>query len=69
MASCLIQLRVDEKMKKDATEVFDKLGLDLSSAIRIFLARVIQDEGIPFSMVLKSNKTEDMEEVSSTEEK
>lgn len=69
MASCLIQLRVDEKMKKDATEVFDKLGLDLSSAIRIFLARAIQDEGIPFSMVLKSNKAEDMEEVASTEEK
>lgn len=69
MASCLIQLRVDEKMKKDATEVFDKLGLDLSSAIRIFLARAIQEEGIPFSMVLKTNKAEDIEEVASTEEK
>ena len=63
MASCLIQLRVDEKMKKDATEVFDKLGLDLSSAIRIFLARAIQEEGIPFSMMLKDDKEEIIEDV------
>ena len=68
MASCLIQLRVDENLKKEATEVFDKLGLDLSSAIRIFLTRAIQEEGIPFSMVLRSSKAEEMEEVASTEE-
>ena len=62
MPSCLVQLRVDEKLKKDAVEVFDNLGLDLSSAIRIFLVRVVKEQGIPFSMVLKADDTEESEE-------
>ncbi len=68
MSSCLVQLRVDEKLKKDAVEVFDNLGLDLSSAIRIFLVRVVKEQGIPFPMVLKPNGTEELEEVAVSEE-
>ena len=53
MASSLIQLRVDDKLKAEATELYEKLGLDLSSAIRMFLTRSVQEEGIPFKMTLK----------------
>ena len=60
MPSCLVQVRVDEKLKKDAVEVLDNLGLDLSSAIRIFLNRVVREQGIPFSMVLKEDTTEEV---------
>ena len=68
MPSCLVQLRVDEKLKKDAVEVFDNLGLDLSSAIRIFLVRAVKEQGIPFPMVLKADGTEELEEVAVSNE-
>lgn len=55
MANALIQLRIDEQLKTEATDIYEKLGLDLSTAIRIFLTRSVQEQGIPFDMTLKSN--------------
>lgn len=36
MASTLVQIRVDEKLKNDVSAVYENLGLDLSTAVRIF---------------------------------
>ena len=44
----IVQFRVADAVKKDATEVYEKLGLDLSSAIRMFLVRSISENGLPF---------------------
>ncbi len=49
----LIQLRVNEKLKQDAVEVLDKLGLDLPTAMRMFLQRVVWEQGLPFSTSLR----------------
>jgi DNA-damage-inducible protein J len=53
MATVPIQLRVDEKLKEDASKIFEELGMDLSTAIRIFLVRSVKEKGIPFSMKLE----------------
>ena len=63
MASSLVQLRVDNELKRQAIELFDALGLDLSTAIRIFLTRAVKEEGIPFPMVLKEETEEVVEEI------
>lgn len=55
MSSTVVQFRVDTDLKNEAQSIYDKLGLDLSTAFRIFLKRSIEDKGIPFSMTLKSN--------------
>ena len=55
MANSLIQLRIDEKLKAEATDIYERLGLDLSTAIRIFLTRSVEEKGIPFSMRLKKD--------------
>jgi len=52
MASTLVQIRVDEKLKDDAAAVYEHLGLDLSTAVRIFFKRSVAENGIPFSMKL-----------------
>ena len=52
MATGLFQLRIDDNLRKEATEVYSRLGLDLPTAIRIFLTRSVQVQGIPFSMTL-----------------
>ena len=48
----IIQFRVDDNLKLEATSVYEKLGIDLSSALRMFLKRSVMVQGIPFSMVL-----------------
>jgi DNA-damage-inducible protein J len=50
MSNALIQFRVENKLKKDATKVYENLGLDLSSAIKIFLKKSIKLQRLPFSI-------------------
>lgn len=56
MATSLIQVRIDNDLKTKANQIFSDLGLDISSAIRMFLKRSVLENGIPFSMVLPSDK-------------
>ena len=52
-----LQVRVDEKMKRDAQKVFAKMGLDLSSGIKLYLARVTQDQCVPFPLRVPNAET------------
>ncbi len=52
MANGLLQLRIDDNLKQEASEIYSQLGLDLPTAIRMFLKRSVQVRGIPFSMIL-----------------
>lgn len=47
MASTL-QVRIDDDLKNQAMMVFDQLGIDLSTAIRMFLKKSVAVNGIPF---------------------
>ena len=55
MSTSIIQFRVDDKTKLEATEIYEKLGIDLSTAIRMFLKRSVLMNGIPFDMTLPKN--------------
>lgn len=46
----LIQVRVDDSLKKDADTLFSDLGLDTPTAIRIFLKQAIMRHGLPFDV-------------------
>ena len=45
-----IQLRVDDFLKIAADELFASLGLDTSTAIRMFLTMAVETGGIPFEV-------------------
>ena len=45
-----IQIRVDDILKNSADELFASLGLDTSTAVRIFLTIAIETGGIPFEI-------------------
>lgn len=49
----LIQARVDSKVKNDAENIINQLGISLNEAIRMFLMQVIIHKGIPFKPTLK----------------
>ncbi len=57
--SNLLQVRIDNSVRTQAEEIFHNLGLDMSSAVRLFLNRVILEQGLPFRMSLPSDKEED----------
>ena len=48
MAISNINIRVDNDIKKQAQEVFASLGLDMTTAINVFLRQAIQKHGLPF---------------------
>ena len=52
MASSVMQVRIDDELKAQASAVYDELGLDLPTAIRMFLKRSVVVGGVPFSMTL-----------------
>lgn len=53
-----LQVRIDEKTKKAAQQILQKLGMDLSTAINIYLVQVIEQHGIPFPVVTENGLTE-----------
>ncbi|MCM1322106.1 MAG: type II toxin-antitoxin system RelB/DinJ family antitoxin [Bacteroides sp.] len=64
MASSLVQVRVDESIRDEASEIFHNLGMDMSSAVRLFLNRVILAQGLPFPMRLQTeDHAEEMYEI------
>ncbi len=51
-AQSLIQIRVDRPLKEEVSEIFSSLGLDVSTAVRMFFQRCRLEKGIPFSLTL-----------------
>ena len=45
-----IQVRVDDDIKSKADMLFKDLGMDTTTAIRIFLTQAIANEGFPFEI-------------------
>lgn len=64
MASTLVQVRVEENIRNEANEILHNLGLDLSSAVRLFFNRIILSQGLPFSMQLQNEGQ--IEEINNT---
>ena len=52
MATSLLQVRVEDSLKDEAARVFENLGIDTSTAVRMFLKRSVMENGIPFRMTL-----------------
>ena len=45
-----INVRIDERVKKDAEAVFAEIGMTPTTAINLFYRQVIRTNGIPFSL-------------------
>jgi DNA-damage-inducible protein J len=43
-------LRLDEDTRNGAKKVFDNLGMDFSTGVKIYLRQVIKTNGIPFEL-------------------
>jgi DNA-damage-inducible protein J len=56
-ASVMVHVRVDEKVKTEATEMLASMGLSLSDAVRVFLTRVVAERQLPFALKAPNAET------------
>lgn len=52
MANTNINIRTDSAIKTQAEEIFEAFGLNMSTAINMFLRQTIRENGIPFELKL-----------------
>ena len=43
-----IHVRIDDESKKQAQQIFSEMGLDISTAVNMFIKQVILNRGFPF---------------------
>lgn len=55
MATTSLNIRIDEDLKKKAEQLFAELGLNMSSAITVFLRSSVDYNGIPFEIRKTNN--------------
>lgn len=52
----IIQIRVDNELKNMAAEVFEEIGIDIPTAVRMFFKASVREGGLPFRPVVGSDK-------------
>ena len=52
-----VTARVDENVKKEAETLFKKIGLNMSTAMNLFLKKCILEQGIPFELKVPNKET------------
>lgn len=57
MAKTLVQFRAEEASRIKAVSICERLGIDLATYLRMCMSRLVQENGIPFSM-----KVDDIDE-------
>ena len=50
-----VNIRVDENVKQEVEVLFEEMGVNMSSAVNMFLRQVIRTRGIPFEVTAKQD--------------
>lgn len=48
MATISTNIKIDPDLKREAQQLFDSLGLNLSTAVNMFLKQAVREQAIPF---------------------
>ena len=63
-----LNVNVDAKNKEAATNILKSLGLNMSTAINMFLAQIVKRDGIPFEVVNPKPNKDMLEALKEAEE-
>lgn len=53
MTTTNLNIRTDKEVKEQAEMIFSELGLNMTTAVNIFLRTAIRENGIPFPLKLE----------------
>jgi DNA-damage-inducible protein J len=57
MATTMVHVRVDERVKERAAKTLAAMGMSVSDAVRILLVRVAAEKALPFDVKLPNMTT------------
>ena len=63
-----MNIRMDKDVKERAQYVFAQLGMDMTTAVNVFLRQVIRSNGFPFELRLDTPNEETMEALREVQE-
>ena len=53
-----ISIRIDVELKKQAEQLFNELGMNMTTAFNIFLRQAVRQQRIPFDVALETPNAE-----------
>lgn len=68
MPTTSMTIRMDSVVKQQAQELFAALGMDMTTAVNIFLRQAIQRQGLPFEVALNQPNRESLEALAEVRE-
>ena len=57
MATTMVHIRVDEKIKRQAAKTLAAMGISVSDAVRMLLVRVVAEKALPFEVRMPNATT------------
>ena len=57
MATSMVHIRVDQKVKAKATKTLAAMGLTVSDAVRLLLTRIASEKALPFEVRVPNRET------------
>lgn len=58
MAKVSVNVKMEEKVRDEAKKVFHELGLDMTTAVNLFLLTAIREKSIPFYISMANQEVE-----------
>lgn len=62
------QVRIDADVKRQASKIFAQLGIDMSTAMNIFLRQCVMKGGLPFNVEIPQFNSKTMEAIEEAEQ-
>lgn len=56
-ADTVVRARIDRATKQEATELFQKMGITVSDAIRMMLVQAVAEKALPFDVKVPNAET------------
>ena len=50
----IVQVRVDKELKEQVSQIFDLIGIDIPTAVRMFFKATVREKGLPFDTNVSS---------------
>ena len=67
MANTSMNIRMDAEVKRQAEALFAEIGMNMTTAINIFLKQSIRENGIPFELKINQPNAETLEAINEGE--
>ena len=52
----VVNVRVDENVKRDIEKLYDSLGMNISTAVNMFFKQCLMEQGLPYQPKIKQRR-------------